>query len=120
MKTLFLSLIFAGIGFCQSSVNLVRPAPPAPPSVVNPVMHVETIVLTALPAGTTTTYSYTLTAAASLIPAMGAIINFNSSVVGNSINTAIPAVSSPIVFTLPTYSPFTVYDIIYVTYWATK
>lgn len=108
--------VFSGI----SGTTIIAPVP---------VMHSEQIALTtcpqvpsvpctALPPGTTTSYTYTLQSS-TVLPAMGAVVYFQSSEVGGDVFMTIPTVQSSIAFTLPAYS-FTATDIITVVYWAAK
>lgn len=109
-----LAVFAAAPARAQSTVSLIR----ALKAFTAPVMHVDSFALSVLPPGTTTTFTFALTAAP--IPAMGAIVQFTSSQVGGDVYTPIAAIQPSIVFTLPTYAPFTAVDVVKITYWSTN
>lgn len=127
-KALFVALLFAAALNAQSKINLSIPLP----ILGEPVLHVETINLvacptpallpcTALPAGTTGTYTYTLAAAP--IASLGAVVSFASSQVGGDVYAAIPGVQPSIQFTVPAYpagAAFTTSDVITISYFSTR
>jgi hypothetical protein len=117
-KLLVTTLLLALSAFGQTQVNLSAPLP-APAPAPQPVMHVETIAISTLnmPQGG---LSYTYGLKAVPIGSMGAIICLTSSQLGGGVVVPVNTIQPTIVFTLPSYFPYTTADVITVVYWATK
>ena len=116
MKLFAAALFAVGLALGQTGVNLNKALPAAPAPFI-PVMHVDTLALTTVAQGATNV-RFPL----SVVPvaSMGAIIQFTSSQLGGDVTVFAPIINPSIVFTLPTYSPFTSADVVSVAYWSTK
>ena len=95
----------------QEQINLTRTLP-APSGFV---MHVDTLALSTVTAGATTA---SLTLSAVPISAMGAVVFYNSGLIGGSIVLAVAGIQQAVGFTLPSY--WASGDTIQVVYWSAK